>query len=74
MNEKCRQCYSLNTPYNSLNVIGTVMIRDVVGNSLVFYRARRSTINYFYILCGSTSREDSSDGELVSKICRSPIT
>ena len=50
------------------------MIRDVVGSSLAFYRARRSTVNYFYILCGTASREDSSDGEVVSKICRSPIT
>ena len=37
---------------------------------VLLYSARRIAINYFYILFGSPSREDLSNIDLVSEICR----
>ena len=41
------QGYSLKTPYNTLKVIGAVMICDGADSYPGFYRARQSAIYYF---------------------------
>ena len=48
----------------------SIEIPDGIDSSPGIYSAQRDAIHYFYILFGSPSEDELSDGEVASEICR----
>lgn len=67
---KRKQGFNLHSVKSPLRNMDLIEIPDGIDNSPGFYSARRDAIHYFYILFGSPSEDQLSDGEVVSEICR----
>lgn len=67
---KRQKGFNLHSVKSPLSKLGLIEIPDGVDSSPGFYSARREAIHYFYILFGSPSEDELSDGEVVPEICR----